>query len=777
MNSSNPRVEVVASGEQYPIGIVWARSRPAAQRRSASLPSTSLLLYVLLPFSDAATAQHGEAAEETLDELVVIGKTVGELNLDAEAETGSRLGLSLRQTPASVDILDSAVMDSRGYQQLSDAVSSLSGVSSGQNPTAPSSFAIRGFSGQQITVLRDGIWLGPSSMVMRPQNTFNLERVELLRGPASVINGVGAVAGTVNAIMKTAERVDEPRWQALASVGEFDTYHVGLGVQGAASDSAWYRFDISQNGSDGYVDGSDPESLNLSGSLLWALTESVELKLSADYLDDELMKYFGTPLLPAGDAVAPMNDAISTTTGETIDNATKFVNYNVSDGTAESDQLLLRADLRWTISDELVLRNTLYSFDAERHWKNAEGYVYCTEVVDVCTSVGDISRYYGYFLLFHDQELLGNRLTLSANGMLGGMENRAIIGLELSDLDFVRTRGFRRSVPATPADIVDRFNPVAGVYGPEELRGISPTEIQTRAVFVEDSLLVADSVRIVGGLRYEELDLDRVNLDADGVDEGSGFARDFDWWSYRLGVVFDLSDDVAVYGQFTNAKDPINANVFLVSANEDFDLTDAEQWEVGAKASLGEGFGEMTFAYFDIARDDILERYSLDSATNVGGRDSRGFELSGSFQPTDQWQIGANAAYVDAAFKRSANFEQFAGNSPPNIADVTANLWTSLRDIGGTPFELGGSVRYVGDRFANNANRITLKAYTLADVYLAWNSERFRITARVDNVTDEDYVEWSDRFYLGNNDPSFIYANQLLLGAPRTWSLLIQTAF
>ena len=51
------------------------------------------------------------------------------------------------------------------------------------------------------------------------------------------------------------------------------------------------------------------------------------------------------------------------------------------------------------------------------------------------------------------------------------------------------------------------------------------------------------------------------------------------------------------------------------------------------------------------------------------------------------------------------------------------------------------------------------------------------MTARVDNVTDEDFVEWSDRFYLGNNDPSFIYANQLLMGAPRSWSLLFQTAF
>ena len=740
-----------------------------------SVRAAAMLLVVSVPVG-AQSGAEGQA-EETIDELVVIGTTVGELNLGAESETGSRLGLSLRQTPASIDVIDSSVMDGRGYQKLSDAVSSLAGVVSGEHTTAPSVFSVRGFTGGQITVLRDGIWLGPSSMVMRPQNTFNLERVELLRGPSSVINGQGAVAGTINAIMKSAERVDDTQWRGLASLGRFDTFHVGLGVEGPAGASAWYRLDVSQNGSDGFVDRSDPASLNVSGSLLWQMSDSVDLKVSADYLDDELSKYFGTPLVPRSAALQPMDDIIATTTGETIDGATKFVNYNVEDGIAESDQILLRADLNWAVNESIELRNTLYWFDAKREWRNAEGYVYCTDVVDVCTAVGDISRYYGYFLLNHDQDTLGNRLTLHIDGSIGGRENRASIGFEVTDLDFVRTRGFRRNVPPSAADIVDRFDPVPGLYGPEELRGISPTEIRTRAIFAEDSLMLSSNVRLVGGIRYEELDLVRMNLNAERVDEGTGFNRDFDWWSYRLGVVFDVTDDVSLYGQFSNAKDPISANVFLVSANQNFDLTDAEQWEVGAKASFRDGRSQITLAYFDITRDDILERFSLDSATNIGGRDSRGVELAGSFSPTDRWRIGANASYVDAEFKRSANFEAFAGNAPPNVPDVSASLWTSYRDIAGTPFELGGSIRHIGDRFANNANTITMKSYSLGDFYAAWNGDRYRVTARVDNVTDEDYVAWSDVAYLGNTDPSFIYANQLMLGSPRTYSLMLQLAF
>ena len=729
------------------------------------------------PWVSVAQSDVDDPTEEALDEVIAIGTTVGELNLGSESETASRLGLSLREIPASVDILDSAVMDSRGYQKLSDAVSSLAGVVSGEHTTAPSVFSVRGFTGSQITVLRDGIWLGPSAMVMRPQNTFNLERVELLRGPSSVLNGQGAVAGAINAIMKSAEKVDDTQWRGLASVGRFETFHLGLGVEGPAGDSVWYRLDISQNGSEGYVDRSDPASMNISGSLLWEVSESVDLSFSADYLDDDLAKYFGTPLVPVSAALSPMHDIISTTTGETIDAATKFVNYNIEDGIARSDQLLLRADLDWRISENVELKNTLYTFDAERNWKNAEGYVYCTAVVDVCTNVGDISRYYGYFLLDHEQDLIGNRLTLRMDGSIGGRENRALVGFEVTDLDFVRTRGFRRSVPVSPTDIVDRFNPIPGLYGPEELRGISPTDIKTRAIFAEDTLLISDNVRLVGALRYEELDLVRVNLNAVGVDEGSGFSRDFDWWSFRLGAVIDVSDEVSLYGQYSDAKDPVSSNIFLVGAAQNFDLTDAEQWEVGVKASLADGRSQLTFAYFDIVRDDIFERFSLDSATNVGGRDSSGFELSGSFQPTDRWRIGGNATYVDAEFKRSANFQNLAGNTPPNVPDVTANVWTSFQDISGTPLEVGGSIRHIGDRFANNANTITMKSYTLGDLYVAWNGDRYRVTARVDNVTDEDYMAWSDIFYLGNNDPSFIYANQLMLGAPRSYSLMLQVAF
>ena len=253
-----------------------------------------------------------------------------------------------------------------------------------------------------------------------------------------------------------------------------------------------------------------------------------------DYPDDSLADYWGTPLVPQNSAIKPLDDVILTSSGETADEKARFRNFNVRDGRAESDQLLFRMDLSWRLTDNIELKNTTYSFNADRDWGNAEGYVYCTTVVDVCTETGVVQRYYGYFFVTHDQDLLGNRFTANINSQIAGFDNRLVAGIELTDLDFERARGFRRKIPLAAGDSVDPIRPVAGNYGARELRGISPTDIDTRAVFLENALDLTDRIKLVGALRYEELDLVRDNFNDSGVLEGSSFARDFDWVSVRL---------------------------------------------------------------------------------------------------------------------------------------------------------------------------------------------------------------------------------------------------
>ena len=753
----------------------------------ADLPSGEYSLTVILegfaPVTSRITVAAGSPVRLEVrlpiagfEERVTVTGIVSELALTEETATGSRLGLRAIDIPASIDVIDSSVMEVRGYQKLSDAVEAFPGVVTGENPAAPSSFSVRGFTRSQITVLRDGIWLGPANMVMRPQNTFNLDRVELLRGPSSVLNGQGAVAGTVNAVTKQATPTTTTNWNGLVSYGRFNTYQTAVGVNGPINESLWYQVTASQYGSDGFVERANPSSSNVTGSLLWRPGPHADLRFSVDYLDDDVGSYFGTPLLPS-EAVVDRLDVITTTTGESIDARTRFLNYNVEDPVNDSRQLLFRSDAEIRLSDGVTLRNTVYGFDADRHWQNAEGYVYCTAVVDVCTDLGVIQRYYGYFFVDHDQQLFGDRLLFDLRTPVGGQENRATVGFEASALDFERGRGFRRAVPLAPGDAVDLLNPVPGVYGPRELRGISPTFIDSWAFFVEDSVPVTSRVRVTRALRYEAMDLERLNRDATGNVEPGGFQRAFRWWSWRVGGVVNLRRDLVAYGQYSNTKDPVNANILLVDANQDFDLTDARQWEVGLKADLDGGRTQVTAAWFDIERDDILERFVLDSATTIGGITSRGFELTAAARPTEDARLGVNVAWTDATLVASPNFIRFAGHTPPNVPEVVTNLWGSYDNIGGVPVEVGGTVRIVGDREANNANTITLNGYGLADAYVVWTFAGARLAFTVKNLTDTAYAAWSDVFYLGETDPSFIYSNTLMLGAPRTYSVMLQTRF
>jgi len=724
------------------------------------------------------------------EESVVVAGVFSELDLRNETAIGSRLPLQAMDVPASIGIIDSTAIARRGYLRVSDVMEGMANVIVGQFPAEPSSFSIRGFSQGQITVLRDNIWLGPANMTMRRQNTFNLDRVELLRGPSSVINGQGAVAGTVNMVTKQAQPTTTTDFSSMLSYGQFNTYQAAVGVNGPAGDTVFYRFDVSRFGSNGHVERMDPFSSNVTGSLLWRPSDRGQLRLNIDYLNDDSGSYFGTPLLPRDvPGVQPLG-IISTPTGEVIDGRTRFINYNVDDATAGAETFLFRVDGEVALGDNARFTNTLYNFTATRNWQNAEGFPYCNQSFEYeCPRIGEISRYNGYFYVDHDQDLIGNRAQIEvATPLGGGRKNDLVIGVEATKLDFERDRGYRPDPWELGFDIVQRgdyvdlLNPTPGSYGPRDRVGVAPTFLRSWAVFLEDSLPVNDRLRLSGAVRFDGMSLDRQNLDRPGgtLDQDSSFTRDFTWASWRAGAVIGLVDDVVAYGQISNAKDPVGENLFLVNAGQNYDLTDARQFEFGLKADVVGGRTQMTAAVFDIERDDILEQYDLDSVFNVGGIRSRGFELALSSRPNDDTYFGASFAITNAELVSGANNMANAGNTPGNVPGHVAEVWASYENIGGSPLELGASVRSVGDRYATHRNAITMNAYTVSDVWLALNLPQARLSLNVYNLADTAYASWAHYQYIGNvlGGPwDWFYANQLMLGPPRTVSLTLTTGF
>ena len=718
--------------------------------------------------SAQVTADQGPAVLETV--TVTAAKV---RSLEQFTPTGSRLGLSTQELPATLDVIDNDEMLGRGFMNVQQAADSQAGVTSGGSPGDQSQFSMRGFTGNQITVLRNGLYIGPSNMTTRDQNAFNVGSVEILKGPASVLFGQGAIAGVVNVVDK-APSFGAPQIEGLASMGNFGSTNVGVGGTTHYGNTFAIRADVSRTATEGYVDRTRSSTTEATVTGLWKPTTTLDLQLTIDYLEDNPSTYYGTPLVPTSFATSPLGGVVSSATGEAIDSRTRFVNYNVADAHIHSSQIWPQLLLKWSPSDSLTVQNFTYYFHASRQWLNAENYTF-----NPTTQLIDRDRFY----VFHRQDLFGDEGSASFKSTLGGMPNTAVVGFDYSHLSFMRTRGFPcgegiyggagNGCPDVPG--VDPFNPSPGLFGPllqpgELVARRSPTTWNDGAIFFEDVLSVTPAMKLVTGGRYDRLALDRKNFNTAGNEQANSFAQTYSSTNWRLGVVYNLNDYVTPYLSWTTGKDPPGTNnIFLVNAPEGrFALSKSQQLEAGVKARSPDGVANLTVAVYDIKKSNMLVQVSQ-SAQATASQSSKGAELATDFKLTKEWTVSANAAYTDSVYTAFA--DPISGNTvsnvqPVNIPRWTGNLWSSVRHLGGLPLEVGGGVRYIGSRFGDTGNTLKLNDYALVNFYVSYELKGgVVVTGRVNNLFDKAYAQWADIYY-----PS-----EIMLGQPRYFELGIYT--
>ncbi|MDP9421829.1 MAG: TonB-dependent receptor [Pseudomonadota bacterium] len=693
--------------------------------------------------------QTQSAAREASDEgtITVTGWRLREL--DQESSTASRLGLSIRDTPATIDQIDSGEILTRGFRTVEEATVSLPGVTSGGSPGDPSLFAMRGFIGEQITLLHNGLYLGPANMINRPGNTFNIASIEVLKGPASVLYGQGTIGGAVNVINKSPDfKADS--LQFLGSYATYETVSTGVGGNKIFSDAVAGRLDASYHRTDGYVDRAPSNSFNTTAALLFKPSADLSVELSVDFLKDDLSPYWGTPLIPRAFATDPMDGVLSSDLELVVDERLRFENYNVADYRTKSWHVWPRLAIAWSPSEAVTVSNTAYWFHADRQWANAENYVFNSG-----TGLIDRDR----FFVFHNQDLLGNQLSVAWKHSLAGLDNKFVVGVDYSHLDFIRTRGF------PDGDSVDPVNPNPGLFGPMVKR-VSPTRWDQGALFAEDVLSITSALKLVTGFRAERLWLTRENFNVDGsFNAGSSFKRTYKPLNWRAGLVYDIVRNVTAYMSYSTGKDPVGNNIFLVNANQDFGLSSSRQFEAGVKADLMGGRGSLTAAVYDIKRKNILTLVGTETLSNIGSQTSKGFEVSGQVKVTRNWTLIGSGAYVDAQYGSfvDPNYGiDASGNRPANVPKWVGNFWTTVRNVGGLPLEIGGGIKYVGSRQGNSANTLTLKSYATGIAYATVEvTPNISLTGRVNNMWNKKFVQWADIYY-----PS-----QVILGEPRRFEV------
>lgn len=707
--SAQEAAEPAAQNELPPLEVTAkakAKSKTAA-KKSAGQPAPQAAMDAQGP----AEANPGAGGGQS-------GGTKPGLNLETPASTGSRLGLSPLETPASVEVIPAQSIRDRGQQSVSDAVTqNATGFTSVAAPgNGGSSLAARGFVGHgSVMQLYDGtrMYVG-SGTVTFPFDTWSAERIEVLRGPASVLYGEGAIGGVINVVPK--KPTDYFTHEAEVAIGTDGAKRFGLGSGGPINDRLSYRFDASGIQSDGWLDREgDFSSLALSGALTYRATDDLKFTISHDHGDQSPLRYLGTPLIDGR-----------------IPGRIRDKSYNVRDSEVHYVDNWSQFKTEWSPTDWFEIRNVAYRLTSDRHWRNIEYYEYNS-------GTGQVDRS-DYIEILHDQEQIGNRFDVTVRGALpGGIKNELVAGFDVNRIDFLHTN----NSPYPGFSSVDPFNFNNGSFYAQSVRATPgfKSETEQYSLFAEDRLTLSKELSVVAGIRLDRPSMERLNLR-----DGTSFEKDFSDVTWRAGAVYTPVPGLAFYGQYATGVGPIGGLITLSQANADFELATGRQIEVGVKQSFWGGRGEWTLALYDIEKKNLLSADPKNSQVvrQVGQQSSRGVELSAALQITETLRYEGNVALLQAEYDTFiSGTNDYSGNRPVNVPEQVINSWLSWAFL--PQWEARVGAQWVGGIYGDFANTQKRPDFTVVNVGLDYHvDDRSTITLRGFNVFDEVYATQGD---------------------------------
>ena len=721
---------------------------------SPSLPLRVSAVFLLALSASALSAQTPKPATGdlvTLDRFAIAAEKENNfsLPLDALSTSGSRLGLTSRELPASVSIITQEMMQLRGLRTAVEAVEAAVGMTGGTNFGSIPTYSTRGFGGNNVTVLRDGIRQNTASQSSRTVDSFLLDRIEVLKGPDGLMFGEGAIGGAVNYISKSP--TENFRGDALASYGAWGSYRVGLGVGGPLRKSGVsYRADYSHNQTHAYQERNSQRYDAVSLSLAWRATDKLTLTWFGTFLDDWNESYYGNPVIydavvnttvaHAQPEVRLFANATDRLVNPRVDPAARRTNYNVFDNFAATENVFNRVRAELRLAPELELRNESYVANQLLKWKNTESNTWNPVAKNITRGA--------LTLIYRDDVLVGDRLDLTLKKPIAGHANRLVVGAVFEHNDQIRGGAAGNQVTAIPS--VTLLNPNVG-YGPaSRFQKTSRIGVETHASHLQDVFDVTSNFRAVVGLRYDHISLQRDTLANNTTATPtpfSTFKKGYRTYTGRVGGVFIFTKEINAYASFSRAAEPVTQLVSLVATSADFSLQKGQQYEAGLKGTFLRGKLDATVAVFDLLKKDLLTS-TTDPVTGIrtnqqiGAQKSKGIEAALAISPGDGWRVELNGAFTDSSF---ADFNENlgtglisrAGKRPSNVPEWVANVFVAKRFTNG--FALSGGPRYVSDRFGNTNNSVVADGYVVLDASGSYTYRRTTLTLRGRNLLDETY--------------------------------------
>jgi len=627
--------------------------------------------------------------------------------------SATRTDTAIHETPQSISVVPAQVVEDIGATRLEDALDYAGGVERGNNfgGQGLTEFLVRGFSTQEF--YRNGFAVNRGYPNMPDAST--LERIEVLRGPASMLYGRGDPGGTFNIVSKQPQA---ERRTVLGSQVNTDGLRRGtLDTTGALDDSAafTYRFNLVAEGSDSFRDHVESERYNIAPVLRWQLSDDTALILEGDYmhnrhpLDRGLTRYQNQ----AGDL--PRDRFL----GE--ESAGKLTNQNATTQLRLEHQL----DGQWMLRGGVqYLDGSLDGGAVENNGLAADG-----------RTVG--RNYSERWLNWNDLAVQAN---LEGHFDAAGLAHTLLLGVEFDEYNY--DSQIDRSGGATSDFPLDLYDPIYGQPLPALTRTTTYDDenLKSYAFFLQDQIALTERLTAQVGARLERFEqrYDNKLTPAGSWDQAHNAV------SPRFGLIYDLTDALAVYANTSRSFKP---NRGADRSSQAFDPEKGIAHEVGIKYDLPEHDLSVTAALFHITKENVLTSDPLDSNYQVaaGEARSRGFDISVAGNITPQWRVIGGYAYVDAEVTESSSVSMPVGTRLANVPRHSFNLLDTYEFAEGplAGLGVGMGVKYVGNRKGSASNSaFDMDAYTTVDLLAYYPlTERVRLNLNLNNLFDEEYEE------------------------------------
>lgn len=628
----------------------------------------------------------------------------------------------LLDTPRTVNVIPEEVIKDRGATSLQDVLRTTPGITLGSGeggtPTGDRPF-IRGYEAS-TDIFIDGI----RDYARGSHETFNLESVEVIKGPSSAYTGRGGTGGSINLVTK-APRLQN-FFEGSAGYGTDSQYRITGDGNFAFTDSAALRLNIMRMGGD--MPGRDAVEIDRWGiapSLAFGLGTPTRVTLSYSHIVNKDTPDWGIPFSnPANpDRTRPID----------VDRENYYGRKNVDYLKNVFDTATF--DFEHDLSDTLTVSNTT------RYGKSLNEYLFTRASFDNCgapgprnrvsnitpscyTEDGDLEFVRQNRSRYRQAESLVNQTELFGNFSTGSLRHSFVAGMEISKED-IYSRDALSGMGGPDPDYDSFWNPNPNRdYGGRNLAFGSKYkngDIKTRSAYFFDTVEINEQWSVNAGLRYDKFKVQ---------DAQNNESREDNLLNYQAGLVYKPAHNGAIYLSYGTSSNPAGENFGQAGGADgpaggaqlhDLKPEKSRSWELGTKWDVMNERLSLTAALFETKKTDGRSTDPVTGDVGLSGSNRvRGIELGATGAITPKWDVWAGYTHLDPKItKYRSGDNDYSGKQIKFIAKNSASLWTTYKVH--PQWTIGGGATYVGKRFVDDGNTLELPSHTVYDAMIRYD--------------------------------------------------------